>query len=451
MRTTGHPSSIRFVPFALATVLVSFACSPDGSTTAPPPQPPLRGDAVAGRLAFDLECSSCHADGDGIDLAFFAFPDSTIVRRAVAHVDTATAQDIVAHVATLRVLPTSRDFRLFQPGGGTTAGDALFAAELFGANRWPADLTAEELAAIDPLDVRIALEFPLWSFEFSNLDWMPERPIAAAILDYPTEIGVGRTLLDRYHATRSVDDLIRAVLALRIAERDPANPDAPCVMEPFDRFQPEECFEARRWIAVLVAEHMIRYRETEALNPILHDAWWDVGNAARRSRQTGNEIDNAILNWAQWMYVGWAFEPDRHASVYLGIALSALGLPRHATFHALRAMVVRGRNSQAPFMDVRTAARFSPDDWTYGAVDFGYRHLLDRLKAGVQFRFQETIDMAKDAVRDAYVIAARKVSHAEAAQLAILRDQILAALDQVPVIGDSRSRVPVVAALLDEG
>ncbi|MFN2420490.1 MAG: hypothetical protein ABR527_03835, partial [Gemmatimonadota bacterium] len=51
----------------------------------PPPAPPA--DVVAGRAAFTTVCAACHSSRDGFDLAFFGFSDSTIVRRAVFHVD----------------------------------------------------------------------------------------------------------------------------------------------------------------------------------------------------------------------------------------------------------------------------------------------------------------------------------------------------------------------------
>src|SRR6478672_9809822 len=59
--------------------------------------------ALRGRVAFASSCASCHASADGIDLAFFGFADSTIIRRALKHVDDATARDIVAHIHTLRI------------------------------------------------------------------------------------------------------------------------------------------------------------------------------------------------------------------------------------------------------------------------------------------------------------------------------------------------------------
>src|SRR5438128_3225954 len=47
-----------------------------------------------GQIAFEQSCSPCHASRDGFDLAMFGFTDTTIIRRAVKHVDTATARRI---------------------------------------------------------------------------------------------------------------------------------------------------------------------------------------------------------------------------------------------------------------------------------------------------------------------------------------------------------------------
>ena len=287
--------------FATAGLAFTVACGSDGALGPTDETPTISGNAVAGLEAFERECSSCHSSRDGFDLAFFAFPDTTIERRALGHVDTVTAHDIVAYVRTVRALPTSRDFRAFQPGGSRASGDANFATQLFGADRWPADLSAAQLAAIDPLRVRVSLEFPLWSSESSNLDWMPDTPIDPALVDYRTEYGAARPFLESYYATHAPHDLLMAVLTLRVAERDPNNPDAPCVMEPFDRFRPTACFETRRWISTLAAQDMLRKGQREAIHSILHDGWWDVGNAARRSRQTGAEIDASIQKLAQWM------------------------------------------------------------------------------------------------------------------------------------------------------
>lgn len=417
------------------TLALTAGCSSE-SNTGPDLRPPqINGNAVAGLEAFQLNCASCHSSGDGVDLKFFAYPDTTIVRRAVAHVDTTTAHDIVAYIRTVPSAKMQRNLRIFQPGGKRIGGDGVFAANIFGRDLFPPDMTTERMAGIDPLKTRIALNFPLWSLEFGNMDWMPEAPINKAILDYPTEYGTAREHIEWYHDTHSVEALLWAVLALRVSEREPENPDAPCVMEPFDRFRPTECFETRRWIATLATQHMLRTGDRTAIHQLLHDGWWDVGNAARASRHTDRPIDNATENWAQWMYLGWAFEPANHSSIYLGLALNALDLPRHATFHAARSMVERSQSSREPFDDLYHIAQFSPSHWTYNAVRFGYEHLVERLaERGPHMRNQHDVDEAKEVVLWVFNYAAHDLPEsAKRDQLAELRDQILAGLDQLPI------------------
>jgi hypothetical protein len=423
-------------PFAAVTSILSSAivitaagCA--GDALGPPgtgdPPPPLAGDAVAGAVAFLESCGNCHAAQDGFDLAFFAFPDSTIVRRAVAHVDTGTALDIVAHIRTIETRSAERTTRVFQPLEVVLGSDLEFALDVFGADRWPSDLTADGLLAIDPRAVKVAVEFPIWSVEETNIDWMPARPIGDELLDF--DGGSARFALDRYYTTRSLDDLARTVVALRIADRSFENLDAPCIEDPnaddpLALFQAEECFEARRWTSTLVAQHMLRTGLEMPISPVVHDVWWDVGNAARRAAQRRDDFDNAVENWASWMYLGWSFAPQQHASVYLGIALNELGLPRHSTFVALRSQVARGRRSLAPYRDVRNAAIFSPATWTRDAVRFGFGQLVERLEEGDAPR-DEALAEAEQSVEDAYEIAARKLFQIDVDELQELRNRVL--------------------------
>ena len=68
-------------------------------------------------------------------------------------------------------------------------------------------------------------------------------------------------------------------------------------------------------------------------------------------------LPEAVSSWFGKRH-GWAFEPDRHASIYLGLAMDALGLPRHSTFHAVRAMVERPANSRAAkYRSIQTRGR----------------------------------------------------------------------------------------------
>ncbi len=74
--------------------LLSFAAGCSNESPMGPAGTPA--NPLLGRSAFARECAQCHAAADGFDLAFFSFTDTTIIRRAVKHVDTATARDIVS-------------------------------------------------------------------------------------------------------------------------------------------------------------------------------------------------------------------------------------------------------------------------------------------------------------------------------------------------------------------
>jgi len=397
-------------------------------TTPADDNPPLveLGDPAAGELAFRDACGTCHASRDGFDVAHFAFSDTTILRRALGHVDTTTALDIVAHIRTLEVARRTPDARIFQPGGEVLESDREFAVRLFGADGWPDTLTTPGLRALDPRDVPIAVPFPLWSDEESNMDWMPDNPFPDELLDYGD--GAARSRLDEYDRTASIQDLISALQVLVASDREPANAAAPCV-EDGDRLQPAECFDVRRWVSSFGAQFMLRHDLDGALHNVLHDVWWDIGHVARRTVLSDGfegEIPNALENWVTWMYAGWAFEPDRHASFYLAAGLARAELPRHATFHVLRAQVARMEGSVAPYTDAANVPRYGHEDWVMEGLSFAYRHLLERLDVGD--RPDDDIAQARDEVESAFELAEPLVSTSEAEALADLRDQILARL-----------------------
>ncbi len=420
-------------PAALAFLLLALACNSQSGTTpidpgtpAPPTPPPA--DVAAGRVAFEAACASCHSSRDGFDLAFFAFPDSTIVRRAVFHVDSTAARNIAAHVRSLGTAGATRSTRVFQPQGLELASDIDFATRLFGMDAWPADMTTAGLRAIDPLVVPVAVPFPRWSVEFDNVDWMPETSLPAGVLD--ANGGAARRALERYYRAPNLETLLVVIAALRTADRNPAIGGAPCArpVEEGPLADEETCFEVRRWTGTLAAQHMLRLGATGRVHPLLHDTWWDVGNAARLSTRFRGEIENGSANWTSWMLLGWVFEPGRHASVYTGNGLLERGLPRHATFVALRSQVARAANTPVPYADAANAARFAPNHWAFSATRFAYDHLLERLAAGERPMVGEALDEARASVQRAFNSASPKVTAAQRAELQAKRDQVLAAL-----------------------
>ncbi|MBI4420315.1 MAG: hypothetical protein HY560_05770 [Gemmatimonadetes bacterium] len=378
-----------------------------------------------GHAAFERECAGCHASGDGLDLAFFNFTDTTIIRRAVAHVDTATARDIVAYIHTLSAPRLGRDFRLFQPGGAILAGDIPFANQLFGGDIWPVWLTTEQLRAGDPLKLKAAVPLPLWSVERQNVDWMPDSTLPAAILD--DQGGRARAAVAAYRLNPSNANLIKAVSALRSADRRAANTGAPCLLDSLTRVNYQQCFQVRRWTASLAGQHMIRYGITGRFDRSVHDVWWEVGNVARKAVSQRVSFGNAERIWAEWMYLGWVFEPASFASTYTGNGLLKLGLPRHATFVALRSEVVRSRGSLAPYADVESAARFAPVHWTFNAIRFGLNHLLERQGSG-DLPSPEMRADARTRIENAFAAANVKLTAVQRADVRQLADRVLAGL-----------------------
>ncbi len=390
------------------------------------PDPAPKPDAALGRIAFENECSTCHASRDGYDLHAFGFSDTTIIRRAVKHVDSVTAGNIVAYIHTVQSLHLDQTTNLFQPGGNPVSGDIDFATALFGRDEWPAGLTTAQLAAIDPRTVRVAIRLPIWSDEGNNLDWMPDQPLPQAILDY--QGGLAAAAIAGYRAVPTRDNLMRAVSALRNADRAVGNPGAPCLLDDTVRVNYRDCFEVRRWTSTLVALHLLRYGMDQNLGGQVHDVWWDVGNAARKSRTDRTvPIENPVENWANWMYLGWSFDPSQHASVYTGGAFRQLGLVRHATFIALRSEVARPPNSETPYIDVANAVNFSPVSWAASVATFGLRHLLERLQAGERPPEAQKAD-AIARVNSAVQLASQKAPPADRPAIQALGQQVLAYL-----------------------
>lgn len=420
------PAAVSRCCACFVVLLTLISC--DRITTVSPSDPPVfpTGDPIQGRVVFQDGCAGCHAGGDGFDIAFFGFGDQRIFDEARIVVDSAAALDVVAYIASLGVTPVRDGPAPFQPGGEVLADDLGFAQRVFGGDHWPEDLSSGDLLALDPLAVPVAVTFPVWSERVSNLHWLPEAPLDPRIADHRN--GEVQGLLDEYYRNRSGDALVKAVAALRSADRDADFEASPCVASPLSRLEAGRCFETRRWIASLGAQYMLRTDETGRFDVAVHDSWWDVGNAARLSLRTEEPVEDALESWVQWMYMGWAFEPARHSSSYLASGLAEAGLPRHAAFHALRSMVARGKKSRLPYEDVANAARYVPDAWVHGAVLFGYHHLLDRLDDGDRPKG----DARESAVYQtllSYQIAASRLELLEILHLRALRDEILDRLE----------------------
>ncbi len=151
-----------------------------------------------------LSCAQCHAP-DAIDMAYVGFDEGTILRRALMHVATEDAKDIVRYVTVQRInlkIPVNdpRTFRPFQPGGSPlncTSNedcDHQFGLQLLSAapslatpiaNIAAARKARDELLAINPRTFKIGFAMNRWTEDSfhgnenaTGREWIPNFTFA---------------------------------------------------------------------------------------------------------------------------------------------------------------------------------------------------------------------------------------------------------------------------------
>jgi hypothetical protein len=416
-------------PAAVFLLALLAGCSTSDSVTDPGPNPPIQppgpppsNDIVLGRTAFQQECASCHNSGDGFDLAYFSYPDSTIIRRALGHVNLTIAQQIAAYIGWLNTPKVARHARVFQPQGTPVANDVEFATSLFGQDAWPS-MTTAQLRAINPANVRVSLELPEWSVEGANTDWLADVPPPAGIMSFNGDRAANA--LAAYHASPTSANLGLAVEALYTADHDAANAAAPCLINDPARVNYLACYEVRRWTSSLVAQHMLRTNGgSQSAGHLAHEVWWAVGEAARHALIAGsNAIPNAASNMTDWFYLGWIFEPGIHESFYLENRLG----PRQAVFVALRGQVSRPPGSfeehRSIYDDLGRAVHHAPSHWANAVATFALTHIIERLNAGERPTTTAQRTKATNLINAALTTAGTKVSAAQLSALQALATQ----------------------------
>lgn len=421
--------------------VMAYACIDSVLINDPPPPP------VGGGAAFVTQCGQCHSSRDGTDLAFFSYSDTNIVRRALGHVDTATAWSIAAYIASLNTPHFAEQDLLFQPGGGlvpggiTTTGDVAFAVQAFGSDAWPATYTRANVMAIDPRTVRIALPLLPWSEEApdgitsnSNLEWLPKDSLPLPILTFNGN--AAGNALAAYYAAPSITGLEAFTAAVVAATKAQSNSIAPCSFNSATRVNYAQCFEIHRWVASLSAVHKLK-QGGALLSPALYLQWWDVGDVARRARIAGlvSTLPNAFTQWARWMYLGWLHDPINQPCIYTAEGQIHQRLPRHGVFICLRSIVARAPGDfledTTPYQDFRIFARVTPagTGWAFQGGRFALTELQRRLNAGDQPPVsQQAVSLSF--LDEGMSALQGKVSAAEFATLSALANAVRAGVTQ---------------------
>jgi hypothetical protein len=368
--------STRSAAVVLTLTLIA-ACGGDESTS---PSPQGAGNVAAGRTAFVASCASCHASRDGFDLAVFGFDDATIVRRALAHVNQQTADNIAAYVRSLGVPSVGRAGAPFQPGGGRSGTDEEFWTALFADVDVGQTLTADRIRAVDLRKLVVPIKLLSWSVDIDDNDWMPELPLPSEILN--ANNGAVRLAIDAYYATPTTDRLVAAIRAFRGSST--AGSNAVCAGITGAHTRPGPCFEARRWMSSLAGVHLLRNGQTESPPIEVVDLWWETGEVAVSlffSRGASPERHPMVYGW---LYLAFTYAPHRFAEEngYLGQFLQSAGFPRVGAFAALRRMVEPGvaRNNldEVPvhqFWDAHLAVTRAPSALRLDIYRFAVRYL----------------------------------------------------------------------------
>ena len=409
----------------LGTLLLCCGCGASEEPTATTRL--IVGDAARGRAAFVTSCSGCHTTRDAFDIAHFGFASSDIVRRALAHVSRQTAEDIAAYVRSLGIQAVGRDARPFQPGKRVLASDAEFWQSTFGTSGWPANLTPAALRAIDPRRLSVPIALPRWSSEADESDWLPETPLSEQLLG--AQNGVLRSAIDAYYAAPTQANLLAAI-ATFVQVTNGANGSL-CYGEAGNHTQPRECFEARRWMAALAAQHFLR-PGAGALPIEVMDLFWSTGEAAVTvyQRERGHPYSIA---WG-WLYLAYSFAPTRFKedNGYLGQFLQSDRFEWLATFTALRRMVdendVHSGLAAQRFWDAALAVNRAPFGQKGNVAEFAYPFLLDWLTA------RTPLDSAAREQAKTFLkftqdnVLQDRVEQAQLDRLTSLQDQLLARL-----------------------
>lgn len=322
---------------------------------------------------------------DGWDLAHFGYSDATIVRRATAHVDTATACSIVAWVRGLDVPRKAPSHRPFRPGCAVAADDEAFGRQLFDGDLWPVAMTREQLLALRPREVAAALPMLPWSDERSRTDWMPEQPLPDTLL--AERDGALGAAIDAYARERTTEGLLQAVAVFRELTEGPEGAGRICEGPEGFHTTAEACFQARKWMAALAGQHILRFGLEDRVPGPIVDLWWDVG-AAEATISSRNPALRPVHapSGTTWMYLSWSLDPLRQQSLvfYFPELTKDAGLQRHVTYTMLYSAALASPDSVHPYEFLYAAYLRMPRRWSHDALTWGLKLLLSYQAEGLR-------------------------------------------------------------------
>ncbi len=369
----------------------------------------LLGDSASGRVLWLANCQKCHGHRKADDVRFFAYDDSVIVRRALAHVNAQGALDIAAHVRALGPRgPLTPNTWLYQPGSPAVAvaSDSMFGVTHMGSDAWPLTWTRDTLLAQNIRNVQIPLTLPTWGDELTRFDWLPGNVNSGQIPDTLLATSFVQNLFTTYYANENMTNAKALAEGLRARGHLMSVADAPCVYLDASngdtiaqrRYSPQGCFDLAKWGAAFC--YMAGAKKGLSADSILsacEKTWWETGHMAHKAQQFAGrswctvkcQIELRNEQIVAWIYLGsmktWAANND--ASLYFCGPAQNIGLTRWCTWYASMQMVRRPATtsgSSEACSDIDSNATFGHPAWLRRSQEFLLREMMYRLDHGLQ-------------------------------------------------------------------
>lgn len=379
--------------------------------------PSYSGNPSRGKELFKAACSRCHISGDAWDLQAFSMPDTMIHQRALKHVTEEEALDIIQYAKSGEVKPFDearfgkRALPPFQPGGKILDSDKHFAQSLFGADRWPEDLSVSELRDMKLTDIPIPFPLPHWNVKGDETDWLPTQAMPGRI----SEKGGFKVALDKYQNAPTDQNFFNLYDAVHELEREHRDR----YPHQYDPSQEEmaEVYDLNRWLSSLVALHVMRTRgdRIEDFRSFLREnrgqgeRWWStlgkhrslvtemwaVGDLMRVNGpdlssvnlppEYGREENYIKRATVRWFYLSWLLRPGVESSfdiLYFPRLLETSGYARVSAFFSAY-VIANAKHGSKEVYDVLIDYPYQvPEEWVPNLMHFVMDAYISRIEGG---------------------------------------------------------------------